>query len=101
MYDRKLQAEEVEAEQRYMERIKQDELLAKQIQDAAEATVPEINKRECSKNVPTKPRLRARKIDTYLSKLQAPVKEYVYFIFIVIKLNILANIIESNTYHIW
>ncbi|KPJ13689.1 E3 ubiquitin-protein ligase RNF168 [Papilio machaon] len=69
------ESEELEAEQKYIERIKQDEMLAKQMQGAAEATVLDVNKKDSSKDIPTKPRLKARKIDTYLSKLEAPVKE--------------------------
>ncbi|XP_068628559.1 E3 ubiquitin-protein ligase rnf168-like [Battus philenor] len=77
---KKLQTEEEEAHKKYLEYVQQDEILAKEIQES-NIKVPEPDRitNKCSKDktksTHIKPRLKARRIDAYLTKLQTPVKE--------------------------
>ncbi|XP_026726181.1 uncharacterized protein LOC113492742 [Trichoplusia ni] len=71
---KKIQQEEEEAHKRYLESVKQDEIFAQQMhQDHVKDTVPPPNtpRKLNAKATAAKPRLRATKIDSYLSKIQA------------------------------
>ncbi|CAH2068806.1 unnamed protein product, partial [Iphiclides podalirius] len=72
---KKLQLEENEARKKYLDRVKQDEILAKQIQEELTEATPNITIKDSLRNCPIKPRLKARRIDSFLSKLPGPVKE--------------------------
>ncbi|XP_021200343.3 uncharacterized protein LOC110383776 [Helicoverpa armigera] len=72
---KKLQSDEEEAHKKYLENLKQDELLAQQMQqDHVKDNVPPPNtpRKLNVKATAAKPRLKATKIDSYLSKLQVP-----------------------------
>lgn len=67
---RKLNEEEKEAQKRYFERLKEDEILAKQLQQESSrtTTVSKTPKRRTITVSLTKPRLRPTTIDSYLKK---------------------------------
>lgn len=74
---RKLQQEEEEANKKYLESLKQDELLAQEMQNEQTMTqnLPCIHsKTEClnTKTTITKAKLKTNKIDNYLSKMKVP-----------------------------
>ncbi|KAJ8733941.1 hypothetical protein PYW07_014492 [Mythimna separata] len=72
---KKLQCEEEEAHKKYLEDLKRDEILAQQMQQdhVKETVLPATTPRKLNvKPVGAKPRLKATKIDNYLSKLQVP-----------------------------
>ncbi|CAG4963218.1 unnamed protein product [Parnassius apollo] len=73
---RKLQLEEEEAHKRYLECVKQDETFAKQLQEKlVETTASLVTNKETPKNTHIKSHLKTRRIEAYLSKFQAPIKE--------------------------
>lgn len=76
---RKIQQEENETHEKYLESLKQDEILAQQMQqDHLKDNIPPPNtpRKLNVKATAAKPRLKATKIDSYLSKIQVPtVKE--------------------------
>ncbi|XP_075983374.1 uncharacterized protein LOC142981372 isoform X2 [Anticarsia gemmatalis] len=72
---KKIQEEEEEANKKYLERLKQDEILAQQMhQEHVKDTIPPPNtpRKLAPKATVTKAKLKATKIDSYLSKIQAP-----------------------------
>lgn len=73
---KKIQLEEEEAQKKYQQTLKQDEILAHQIlQEHMEDAVitPNTSRKPNSKETVTKPKLKTTKINTYLSKLKAPI----------------------------
>ena len=74
IFFRKIQCEEEEAHKKYLDNLKQDEILAQQMQqDHVTDNVPPNTPRKLNVKAPVaKPRLKATKMDSYLSKLQVP-----------------------------
>ncbi|KAJ2946303.1 hypothetical protein O0L34_g12339 [Tuta absoluta] len=77
---KQIQQEEQEAQKQYLERIKQDELLAKKIQHHEGKSKPtahrhnfESKQRKSLRDTLVRPKLKATKIDGYLAKIQAPI----------------------------
>ncbi|KAJ8734871.1 hypothetical protein PYW08_014121 [Mythimna loreyi] len=71
---KKIQCEEEEAHKKYLEDLKQDEILAQQMQQdhVKDNVLPASTPRKLNVKPAAKPRLKATKIDNYLSKLQVP-----------------------------
>lgn len=77
---RKIQQEEEEAHKKYLEAVKKDELLAQEMQheQAKSKTTPTpvskaAPKKRNLRGTVTKPRLKATRIDGYLSKVKATI----------------------------
>ncbi|CAG9575953.1 unnamed protein product [Danaus chrysippus] len=64
----KLHKEEEEAHRRYLENLKQDELLAIKLQQESKINITTSNMMKKKKTLPTKPRLKPTTIDCYLTK---------------------------------
>ncbi|KAM3966726.1 uncharacterized protein ACR2FA_012270 [Aphomia sociella] len=72
---RKIQLEEQEAHKKYLDALKQDEILAQQIQhEHLKSSAPNnLPRKQNLRGAINKSKLKASKIDGYLAKLQAPV----------------------------
>ncbi|XP_038209263.1 uncharacterized protein LOC119830353 isoform X2 [Zerene cesonia] len=78
---KKLKEEEEEAHKKYLESLKQDEMLAKKLHEEHQQKCQQINvtqpktiKKKISKASSNRSRLKSLTIDSYLSKLRTPVK---------------------------
>ncbi|KAL0895587.1 hypothetical protein ABMA27_011684 [Loxostege sticticalis] len=71
---KKIQEEEDEAHRKYLEALKQDEILAQQMQNEhAKSSAPQsTTKKPASRSTKIKPQLKATKIDSFLSKKRIP-----------------------------
>lgn len=74
LFLRSIQEEEEEAHKKYLAALKQDEILAKQMQrDLPKSSLPQsTSKSNNIRGSTIKPRLKATKIDGFLSKKQIP-----------------------------
>lgn len=69
-FSRKIQEEEQESQKKYIERLKQDELLAKQLVRQEQPVKAVTVTGKVGRVISARPRLKATKIDGYLSRGQ-------------------------------